>query len=128
MDAPTSQRPSLEEIRRLMRRHPEVPNAEWARRWGISRERVRQLRLKLKLPASADLRQRAREKRRSEILVERELRRQIMAAQTKPDPCPVCGGRVSGLRQVTCSPGCAERYAGNSKYRWRRDRGRTATG
>ena len=43
----------LEARRRLLTREPETSNAEWARRWGMSRERVRQIRSQLGLSPPA---------------------------------------------------------------------------
>jgi len=120
-----TKRPPLKKIRYQLLRHPEITNAEWGRRWGISRERVRQLRVKLELPTSQSIQADLAVERQRQKEHEKRVREEVLGRQIRPDPCPVCGGKVTMLRKVTCSSGCARRYQANSKYRYRRvdDRG-----
>lgn len=107
--------PPDSEIKRLVKRYPFRSNQEWASEWGVSRERVRQLRARLGLQTASD----ALTERRALTQAKRAKDRERLERKIKPTPCPVCGGPVPGTRQTTCSPGCAKAYSGNSKYRYK---------
>lgn len=110
-----SKQPARSAMRRAFLRDPSRPNTEWAREWGISRERVRQIREKLGLEPVSTYQARERE----QIREQQEQERQKLEAAFSDRECPICGNKVPALRKRTCSSPCAQKWRGNSKYRFR---------
>ncbi len=107
--------PANSAMRRAIRRNPRATNVEWAEKWGVSRERVRQIRIRLGLPASSIVQKELRKSRVKQKEAERMRREAVLSDRL----CPVDGLPVPEIRLTTCSSVCAREYRSNSKYRWR---------
>ncbi len=96
--------------------HPKRNNQDWANRWGITKERVRQLRKSLGLaPSSQILRQiRAEDKAKADAA------KAVEAARLSDRICPVDGAPVPVRRDLTCSSDCAQRYRSTFIHRVKR--------
>jgi hypothetical protein len=102
-------------MRRAFSRFPAKANTEWAKEWGISRERVRQIRQNMGFPPVS----RSQQEERDRLREEQEAERQARLERLTDRECPVCGSPVPEVRITTCSSPCASKWRGNSKYRFR---------
>ncbi len=108
--------PSVSVMRRDLGRNSRRPNSYFAKKWGVSRERVRQLRAQLGFPASSVIQTAVQ----TEMKATRAADRAKLEATLSDRFCPVCDSPVPVLRRTTCSTGCATLYRGNSRYRYQK--------
>ena len=114
MNPPRSRKtPSVNIIRQQFRKHPVRSNQQWADEWGISRERVRQLRSELGLPPFSQIARQIRAEQRATRAAEESLRKSRLSDRV----CPVDGALVPVSRDLTCSSGCAEVYRSTFTHR-----------
>ena len=115
---PTERRktPPVSVMRRDLNRNTRRPNSYFAKKWGVSRERVRQLRSRLGFPASSVIQAAVRDEAKATKAAERAK----MEATLSDRICPVDGKPVPMLRRTTCSTECATLYRGNSRYRYKK--------
>ena len=108
--------PPVSVMRRDLNRNSRRPNSYFAKKWGVSRERVRQLRCRLGFPPSSVIQTAVR----AEAQAKKAAERAKMEATLSDRLCPVDGKPVPMLRRTTCSSECAELYRGNSRYRYQK--------
>lgn len=108
--------PPVKRLRVLFRQHPSRSNQDWADEWGVTRERVRQIRSELGLPPFSQIRRQISAENRERRRADEAMRR----ARLSDRLCPVCQGLVPVLRRLTCSPKCAHLYRTVWKYRAKR--------
>ena len=105
--------PPVKEQRAAFRQHPQRSNQEWATEWGISRERVRQLRKQLGLAPSSQIARQVRAEHKARQQAEKAIER----ARLSDRICPVDAAPVPVSRDLTCSAKCAATYRATFRYR-----------
>jgi len=117
MTPPQSRKaPPVNTLPGLFKKHPIRSNQEWAPEWGISRERVRQLRVELGLPPFSKIARQIRAEQRQLRAAEETARRSRLSVRV----CPVDGSLVPVSRDLTCSSECAEVYRSTFVHRVQR--------
>lgn len=114
MTKPSSQgAPPVNQQKAWFRQYPTRTNQDWATEWGISRERVRQLRKALGLAPSSQIRRLLR----AEAKARADAQKAIDKARLSDRICPVDSAPVPVSRKLTCSSKCAGVYRSTFTYR-----------
>ena len=105
--------PPVKEQRLAFRAEPTKSNQDWATEWGISRERVRQLRKQLGLAPSSQIQRQIRAEEKARV----DAAKAIDKARLSDRICPVDAAPVPVSRDLTCSSKCAGVYRSTFRYR-----------
>ncbi len=105
--------PPVKEQRAAFRSEPSKTNQGWATEWGISRERVRQLRKALGLAPSSQIQRQIRAEKKARD----DAAKAIDKARLSDRICPVDAAPVPVSRDLTCSSKCAGVYRSTFLYR-----------